>query len=101
MQSSTVYQVTTDDLQEMIRQAVDAALTGYRLTPQSEPEIKYKTIAEICQEYRITAMTVHNLSIKGILKKHKIGRRVLYKSDEIEQAMQTQPALRYKRRVKA
>jgi|GEM_PF-3131257 len=31
--------------------------------------------------------TVHNLTVKGILKKYTIGGRVLYKRSEVEQAI--------------
>lgn len=99
MQSNTaiIYQVTVDDLETFIQQAVKRALQGMIVQPQPEPEIKYKTGAEVDSMLHITPMTRQNWVSKGILKKHKIGRRVLYRMDEVEAAMNETKPLKYRR----
>jgi excisionase family DNA binding protein len=48
---------------------------------------KYLTRQEVAKFLSVDLSTVHNLSVKGILKKYQIGGRVLYKNSEVENSI--------------
>jgi len=92
-----VYQVTAEDLQAIIDQAVSKALAGFLVVPKPEPEDKYMTGDQVCERLQISPTTLYNWKNTGKLKSYQIGNRVLYKSSEIEEAVQLQVPLKYRR----
>lgn len=92
-----VYQVTAEDLQELIDKAVAKALAGYLVAPKPEPEDKYLTSDQVVERLQISPTTLYNWKITGKLKSYRISNRVLYKSSEIEEAVQLQVPLKYRR----
>lgn len=48
---------------------------------------RYLSADEVCQMFGITKPTIHEHRRRGILKSYKLGARVYYRLDEIENAM--------------
>lgn len=51
---------------------------------------RYLTANQVCEEFGITKPTIYDWKRRGILKSHKLGSRVYYRFDEIENAMITE-----------
>lgn len=64
------------------------------LREASEPK-KYYTRQELCEIYHVSLMTIHNWVTSGKLVQKKIGRRVLFSKDDIDNAVSTQSVFRY------
>ncbi|ROI08113.1 DNA-binding protein [Chryseobacterium sp. H3056] len=52
----------------------------------NEPN-RYCSAQEICDRFSITKPTIHEWRKRGIIKSRKLGSRVYYRLDEIENAM--------------
>lgn len=50
---------------------------------------RYLSTNEVCEEFGITKPTIYDWKKRGILKAYKLGARVYYRFDEIENAMIT------------
>lgn len=48
---------------------------------------RYLSADEVCDRFGITKPTLHDWRRRGILKSYKLGSRVYYRFDEIENAM--------------
>ena len=48
---------------------------------------EYLTRQEAANLLKVSVTTIHNYCTKGYLKKYSIGRRVLFKRSEVEQAL--------------
>lgn len=55
----------------------------------NEPK-RYLSADEVCKRLSITKPTIHEWKKRGILKSYKLGSRVYYRFDEIENAMITE-----------
>jgi excisionase family DNA binding protein len=76
---------------ELMREVVKEELQ--KIIPQlqqfKEPEKEYLTRAEVCTKLSISLGTLHTATKAGKIKSHRIGRRVLYKPDEVNAAIQS------------
>lgn len=48
---------------------------------------RYLSADEVCQRFAVTKPTIHEWRKRKILKSYKLGSRVYYRLDEIENAM--------------
>lgn len=48
---------------------------------------RYLSADEVCQRFGVTKPTIHEWKKRKILKSYKLGARVYYRLDEIENAM--------------
>lgn len=48
---------------------------------------KYLTRKQLAKMFSADPSTIHNWTVKGILKAHQIGGRVVYKLSEVEEAI--------------
>lgn len=97
MQNFNLYQISCDDLNNLIRQAVTDVLQGLIVHPKPDPEIRYLTGEEVDALCHITPMTRNNWAKKGLLKKYKVGRRVLFREDEVHAALAEEVPMKYRR----
>jgi hypothetical protein len=86
--------VTPEQLYNTLRGIVREELLN--LQPAKE-EIKYCTRKEVKDLLKISLPTLNEYTKKGILKGSRIGSRVLYSQQDIEQAVKDIPVLRYRR----
>lgn len=54
-------------------------------TPK-EPQ-KYLSRKEVSDMFSVDISTVHNWTVKGVLRPYQIGGRVLYRAEDIEKAI--------------
>ena len=64
---------------------------------KTEEGAKYDTRKEVCAALKISLPTLNRLSKNGTLRAYRIGGRVLYRKDEINQALTAIPNIKYKR----
>lgn len=88
----TVLQIETLDANELLSrfdklENTLQSLIGSQNTTKKGKEAEYLTRNEVADMLKITLMTLNEWTNKGILKKHKIGNRVLFKKNEIEEAI--------------
>ena len=76
--------VTIDDLQEMISSTIDEKLNHF--LHQKELQ-KYLTRKEVSKLLSISLPTLNEYTKTGKLKGYRIGGRVLYRADEIEDSL--------------
>lgn len=80
----------------MVRKEVEAAL---QQSTQKEFSSRLISPEETCNLFhpKISKVTLRSWTNQGLIKSHRIGRRVYYKHEEIQEAMQS--LKRYKRSV--
>jgi excisionase family DNA binding protein len=74
-----------DDLLLRIEQIIDKRLNS--LAPQKEDQSEYITRKEAAGVLKITLPTLHDWTKQGWLQSYKIGNRVLYKKEEVENSI--------------
>ena len=53
---------------------------------QKDPTV-YLTRGEVCKQLQISLPTLHNYTKEGLIKSYRMGGKVRYKAQEIEQAL--------------
>jgi excisionase family DNA binding protein len=99
MENILLHSTPLSELKNIIGQAIREELTNFKpepATPATERE--YLTRREVCDRLRVSLATLHYYTKDGTLKGYRIGGRVLYKSVEVEQAVQSIGAIKYKHR---
>lgn len=96
-QPCNLYQIAADDLEAMIDRAVTKAMNGIIEANKPEAPTEYMTGADVCQLLHIVPVTLVNWRNSGKIKAYKVGRRVLYRKDEVEAALSEMTPLKYKR----
>ena len=69
---------------------MENAINALSIQPTStatKPETVYITRRQVADFFKITLVTVHDWTKKGILTAYKIANRVYYKRVEVEQAL--------------
>jgi hypothetical protein len=94
--SILIRNITVKDLQELVRSVFREELQI--LLPQ-KGEPKYMTRKEVAAFLKISLPTLHNYTKAGIVKGFRIGTRVLYKMEDIEQTMKSIEISRYRRGI--
>lgn len=87
MQTVQFISVTPEQLQNAIIEGVKLQLEDFKQHFQPKEPEELLTRLEVSKMLKINQSSVHNWSVKGILKKHQIGGRVYYKRDEVENAI--------------
>lgn len=86
--------ITREELFAELRTIVSDVLQD-KLKPETQKE--YFTKKEAAQKLRVSLPTIHRLTVSGTIKGCRIGRRVLYRIDEIDQAVKNIASIKYKR----
>jgi excisionase family DNA binding protein len=75
-----------EDLLLRIEQIIDKRLES--LAPQQQDQSDYLTRKEAAGILKITLPTLHDWTKQGWLQSYKLGNRVLYKKQEVENSIQ-------------
>ncbi len=67
------------------------------LLPTSVPKAEYITRKEAASKLKISLVTLGNWTKRGVIKGYRVGSRVRYKSNEIDQAIKEIATLKYRR----
>ena len=75
------------DIKRMIEETLDNKLKNLLNLPQQN-EVKLLSRKDTAKFLCISLPTLHDWTKTGIVKAHRIGNRVLYKLDEVNQALE-------------
>ena len=89
--------INEKDLKNMIREVFDEKLNQIQEPKKTTNNTKYLNRFEVADLLRISLPTLNNWSKSGIVQSYRIGNRILYKTEEIDQAVQVVKNLKYKR----
>jgi len=74
-------------IKEITETVKNSLLSELAKTIQENEPKRYLSADEVCQRFGITKPTLHEYRKRNILKSYKLGARVYYRLDEIENAM--------------
>lgn len=72
---------------EITNNVKTALLSELTKTFQDNEPKRYLSADEVCKRFAVTKPTIHEWRKRKILKSYKLGSRVYYRMDEIENAM--------------
>ena len=93
--STSIEIVTSEHLREIVREVIVEEVP--KLIPQKSTDGKYYTRKEVAKRARITMPTLDKYIQEGKIKAHRLGRRVLFSDEDIKQAIEEMPFIKYKR----
>ena len=73
------------DIKKVIEEALENKLNGFSVPKKTE--LSLLTRKDTAKFLRISLPTLHEWTKNGIVKAHRIGNRVLYKQEEVTQAL--------------
>ena len=73
------------DIKKIIEEALENKLKGFSVPKKTV--LTLLTRKDTAKFLRISLPTLHDWTKNGIVKAHRIGNRVLYKQDEVTQAL--------------
>ncbi len=74
-------------IREITENVKNSLLSELTKTIQENEPKRYLSADEVCKRFRITKPTLHESRKRNILKSYRLGARVYYRLDEIENAM--------------
>lgn len=89
----TVLQIESIEAGEILTRLdrMESAINALNGNPQptatDTPQSEYITRREVAKLFKISLVTVHDWTKKGILQAYKIGKRVYFKPSEVEKAL--------------
>ena len=89
--------ISIQQLETLIEQTVRRCLEGTQLTEHITPpeENNYCTRKETAKLLGISLVTLHKWSVEGLIPSYRIGSRIRYKKDEINNALVQVKSLKY------
>ncbi|MEN9919808.1 MAG: hypothetical protein RL662_2244 [Bacteroidota bacterium] len=103
-QEGTFMQALEALIQKKVEEALNnfVELRGEKISPQpchktQLPDIEYLTRKETAALLKISLVTLHNWTTQGRLTAYRIGTRVRYKADEVNNALIEIKTTKYKR----
>ncbi len=80
--------ITPDNfLNELVSKVKTALLSDLEKSLKDNEPNRYYTAEQICERFSITKPTLHEYRKRNIIKSYRLGSRVYYRLDEIENAM--------------
>ncbi len=98
MTEITLYGIHLNELLEKIGQLIDERV-GKPQQSTEQNQSKFISRQEVASLLKISLPTLNEWTKEGRLIAYKMGNRVLYKSDEVEQAFCKVTAYKYKKGV--
>ena len=82
-----LFQITPEELQKAIVNGVKTHLDELKINFQPKEPTEYMTRQEVAEWLKVDVSTVHNWTVKGIIKKYALEGKVFYKRAEVEQSI--------------
>ena len=79
--------ISPNDLVDLIDTRLNKRFKDVTEHLQPKQPTVYLTRHEVAKMLSVDISTVHNMSVRGILQKYQISGRVLYRRDEVENAI--------------
>ena len=97
MENIILSQYTPQDFKIIIGDIVRDELQKFKpAEPPQNANGEYLTRGEVCNLLRISLSTLHYYSKDGTLQSYRIGGRILYKTAEVQNAIQEIQTTKYK-----
>ena len=83
-------------LQQVISKTIKSLFESLNQTPSINPKLPNDEqndlldMSEVLKFLKVSKVTIHNWKKKGIIKSHRIGRKLYFKKSEIESAIRFQ-----------
>ena len=87
MEQVQIISVNPEELKNAIIQEVKNEFDELKLHLQPQQKTKYLTRLEVCELLNVSLVTLHTWNKNGKLKAFGIGGRVLYRQEDIENAI--------------
>jgi len=68
-------------------EALSSEIKELKETFKPQFQTRYLTRQEVADLFRVSLVTIHDWTNKGMLTKHRIGNKVRYKLHEVERAL--------------
>lgn len=88
---------TLNDLLERFEQIIDQKIRDFQPTQNKAEQTEFITRQEVAELLKITLPTLHEWTKLGWLQSYKLGNRVLYKKQEVEQALHKVGSFKFKK----
>jgi excisionase family DNA binding protein len=101
MENTVLTAISFEELQLKFAEIVEDKIKNLLTSNNKKEETyskQYATRDEVAERLRISLPTLNTLSKSGIIKSYRIGRRVLYNWEEIENVIQEITSTKYKRK---
>lgn len=86
-----------DKISQIVEEKIKPLFTKNSEQDENSQEL-YLTRRETATLFRISLPTLNNYTKQGIIQGHRIGRRVLYKKNEVEGMLQEIISTKYRRK---
>lgn len=83
-------------IRQIVREELNEFLQSLTLYLREKDKPQYLNCKEVSQMLCISLPTVHRWSDSGLIKKHRIGKRVLFKYDEILKMVERKTQMKWK-----
>jgi excisionase family DNA binding protein len=97
MEKFIINSFTETDLKRVFREVLAEKVDCEVNRGNSEGKINYLNRFEVVKLLKISLPTLGNWTKQGILQSYRIGKRVLYREDEVNSSLQQTKNLKYKR----
>lgn len=89
IQETVFISLPLDQLETLVQNAIGKAIKEYSLTLQKEQEHKpeYYTRKQVAEKLHLSLGTLDQYVKSGLITSYKIGHRVLFKSNEINDSL--------------
>lgn len=89
--------IEISELKQIIAEIIRQELTSNNINSREPPSVKYLSRNEVAILLKISLPTLNEYSKFGILQSYRIGNRVLYKKNEVENAIVSVKNLKHKK----
>jgi len=100
MENIILHSTPLKDFRDIIGSIVEEKLKQFKPAepPQTSANSEYLTRKQVCDLLKISLSTLHYYTKDGTLRGYRIGGRILYKTVEVNNAVQEIQTLKYKHR---
>ena len=84
-----LFSIPIQELKEIIGEIMEEKLKGFnpKVEPMNPPQKEFLTSKEVCSLLHISPTTLWHYTREGKLNSHRIGRRKLYRYEELKDAI--------------
>ena len=97
MEKLFINALTEAELKRVLREVLAEKINSEPIQKKSATKISYLNRFEVVELLKISLPTLGNWTKEGILQSYRIGKRVLYRVDEVNSSLQKVRNLKYKR----
>ncbi|MCX6262793.1 MAG: helix-turn-helix domain-containing protein [Bacteroidia bacterium] len=97
MEKLFINALSESDLKRVFREVLSETVKSEAVQKNSERKINYLNRFEVVELLKISLPTLSNWTKEGILQSYRIGKRVLYREDEVNSSLHKVRNLKYKR----